>query len=126
MERTEEPWINDRHDFCVERSVQYVDHPDALNPVEFVYSVFQTVNLDEVSLEGFIDSINSCFSRTETMCKIRDPNESLVLSAGRGMDALSDYLLSLSPSKQQYERVMRSAHRGLLMPKYLRVSSGLT
>lgn len=122
---TEELWTDDIRQFCLERRITSANSPEALNPVSFVYSVYKLAGLQNMPLEEFIEELNCHFSPAERMCRIRSPSEKLASSAGRGMDALSRFLLTLNPSKEQYERVMRAANRGYLSDYYRRISKDL-
>ena len=121
----EESWADSINQFCLERRIKSVNSPEALNPVSFVHSVYEQTGLRSTSLEEFIEKVNSNFSLPEREKRIRDSSDRLTTSSGCGMDALSRFLLTLNPSKQQYERVMRAANRGYLSEYYRAISKDL-
>ena len=121
----EEFWINNARQFCLERKIKSANSPEALNPVSFVHSVYEKAGLSSVSLDEFMEKINSHFSPPEREKRIREPSAKLSTSPGCGMDALSRFLVTLSPSKEQYERVMRAANRGYLSEYYQMISKDL-
>ena len=80
--------------------------------------VFIDEGFRDISMNDFINGINSNFLFSEVGLRIRNPEDKLGTSTGRGMDALSEYLMKTGMNKNQYERIMRSANRGWLLDKY--------
>lgn len=117
--------------FCERFNLNSTTEPNARNSIDIIYSVFKNLELGEnISFEEFITGINTNLLNSERAFRIHFPlkypqREYLSPSTGRGMDALSKYILSLNCTKQQYESVMRASNRGYLQKQYRETLSSL-
>ena len=124
--------FDDAGKFCEKYGLNSTTEPNARNPISIIYQIFYDSGIKNrsISFVEFVEGINQNLSAGEKSFQIRLPlkypeREYLSPSTGRGMDALSKYLLSLNCTKQQYESVMRASNRGYLQKQYIETLSSL-
>jgi hypothetical protein len=90
-----------------------------------VKQVYEKLKPEKLSPEEFIAELNKHINSTERMCRLRGPEDLFSPSAGRGLDALSRYLVKSRYNKKQYKEIMEFAtgeelwwgYRNYVLPK---------
>ncbi|UCD04104.1 MAG: hypothetical protein JSW73_00440 [Candidatus Woesearchaeota archaeon] len=105
--------------FLEDIGADFLETAKTLNTVEEVHKKISSVLKCTISLDDFITEIGDIMCKKgEGMSRPKRGMDLLSPSLGRGMDALSTWLIKRKVSESDYKKIIAFSHKGYLEERY--------